>query len=51
MAKPFHNALMGMKENMTHIKDSFKLIEDVIEPIIEEVENPDEYLTKVKRDE
>lgn len=49
MAKPFHNAIMGMKENMTHMRDSFQLIEDVLEPIIEEVENSDENFTKMKR--
>lgn len=52
MAKPFHNAIMGMKENVTHIKDSFELIKNVIEPIVEEVENPDDFTKgKMKRDE
>lgn len=51
MAKPFHNAIMGMKENMTNIKDSFELIKNVLEPIIEEVEDSDNFTMegKVKR--
>lgn len=48
MAKPFHNAIMGMKENMTDIKDSFELIKNVVEPIIEEVEDPDNFTMKGK---
>lgn len=41
MAKPFRNAIFGMEKNISHIKDSFKMIEDVVRPVYEEVEQTD----------
>lgn len=41
MAEPFHHALMALQNNISHIKDKFAEIENVIEPIKEEIEEPD----------
>lgn len=44
MAKPFRNAFFGMEKNISHIKDSFKMIEDVVKPISDEIEQPDHHI-------
>lgn len=41
LAKPFHNALMGMTQNISDAKKSFESVRNVLEPIREEVEDDD----------
>ncbi|CAD7092213.1 unnamed protein product, partial [Hermetia illucens] len=41
MTRPFVNAIVGMKENVSTIKDSFGNLKTVVEPIVEEIEEPD----------
>ncbi|XP_065084574.1 protein sneaky [Ochlerotatus camptorhynchus] len=40
--KPFQNALLGSKENLEQVKDEFSTIVDIMEPIEQEVEGPDD---------
>lgn len=37
MTKPFYNSLYGLKQNLTKIEHSFKIIKNVIEPITNEL--------------
>lgn len=42
MAKPFHNALTGMSQNVSEMKNKFGKVQDVLEPIKIEVEDEDD---------
>lgn len=39
MTKPFYNSLMGIKRNASQINDSFKIINTVMKPIQQEIED------------
>lgn len=39
MTKPFYNSLMGIKRNASQINDSFKIINTVMKPIKQEIED------------
>lgn len=39
MTKPFYNSLMGIKRNASQINDSFKIINTVMQPIKQEIED------------
>lgn len=41
LAKPFHNALMGMTQNMSDVKNVFGSVRNALEPIEIEVETKD----------
>lgn len=49
LTRPFHSALIGMKENISHVKDAFKAVEDVVQPIVDEVEGEDLEMTNYSK--